>query len=333
MSRRMPCPTPTHPCDAALLLVCLAALTVAVPAHAGIGDLIKKAKDKATQAVQPKKEATPPSDAEEEKLVFGDVIVELTTDRVEHFLAGCEAGKKAEAGRQAVAEKLTRTQDERAKLFDKSESAIRAVRNQRDDVNVCLQDGYKEAANQRMMEYQQKALTDPVIREKFTRAAQKHNEAAARGDSSAIQSLQQTLMAEMLPTREDSLKVQQKCGPMPPPLPAEARLEALDKDIAAVGSDLRQMDEKAVTVQAEASGLDAQQFAMALERIKTYLEHRKSNSSRSRASKSSGSSASGSSGSSASSGSAAVQAQPGYTAAEVEALEKYLEKLKAATAG
>lgn len=285
----------------AAVLICATALAVAVPARAGIGDFAKKAKDKAAQAVGKKEQAA----AGDNKVVFDDVILELTGERLDRVVAAFKASSAASAGRPELVKKVNQASDERHAVLEKNAEKIQSTRQKRDEVELCLHDGYLEVQNQRAEEYREKALTDPALRDRFMRAAQEHNAAAARGDSAAIQSLQATLLAEVLPTREDSARVQQKCGPVPPRLPAEDRLDALDKQIASLSEQIRGIDEKAAEAQAEAGGMNRQQFAMATERIQMYLDWRGSKS-------------------------YSKSATRGFTPGEIEALEKRLEQLRAA---
>ncbi len=287
----------------AAVLLCIIALAAAAPARAGIRDLVKKAKDKAAQATGKKEEAAAPAPAA--KVEFNDVILELTDQRLERIVAAFKAASAASAGRPALVEKLNQVSMERHEVFQKNEEAIRATRGKRDDVEVCYHDGYQEAHDRRSEEFQQKALTDPAIREKFTRAAQEHNAAVARGDSAAIQKVQETMLSVIAPTHEDTLQVRQKCGPIPPRLAAEDKLDALDKQIASLSEQIRAVDEKVSEAQAEGGQLDRKQFAMAAERIQMYLAWRESKS-------------------------YSKSATRGFTPAEIEALEKHLEQLRGA---
>ena len=287
----------------AAVLLCIIALAAAAPARAGIRDLVKKAKDKAAQATGKKEEAAAPAPAD--KVEFNDVILELTKARLERIVAAFNAASAASAGRPALVEKLNQVSMERHEVFQKNEEAIRATRGKRDDVEVCYHDGYQEAHDRRSEEFQQKALTDPAIREKFTRAAQEHNAAVARGDSAAIQKVQETMLSVIAPTHEDTLQVRQKCGPIPPRLAAEDKLDALDKQIASLSEQIRAVDEKVSEAQAEGGQLDRKQFAMAAERIQMYLAWRESKS-------------------------YSKSATRGFTPAEIEALEKHLEQLRGA---
>jgi hypothetical protein len=259
-----------------IVIACAATMVVASPAHAGIGDMVRKAKDKATQATEqktakPKTEAaTPESDGE---VQFDDVVLELTADRIDHIVATCKAAGDVAAGRPALVDKLNKATEEHNAFSEKHWPAIQEQRNKRDEVESCYHDGYRAAQDRKSEEYQKKALTDPAIREKFTRAAAEHNAAAARGDSTAIQRLQAVLAEEIMLSKEDSAAVRRKCAPMPPRLPAEDQMDAMEKSIASIEASIREIDEKIAAAQAKTGGLTRSQWAMAMERIQLFLSH------------------------------------------------------------
>jgi len=277
-------------------------LIVATQASAlpGLGGLAKKVKEKATKTT-PSEEGTITNDT----VVFDDVTLELTGARIERILAVYQSAQAAGAGRPALVEKVQKTQDEQSKLRETSEKAIREAREKRDEVAACRHDALGEIRDRKMQEYSQKALTDPAMLAKFAKIAQQHNAAAAKGDTTAIKTEQDELAAVMMPTHDDTLGVYKKCGTMPPPLPAELRLADLDKETAALLEEIRKVDEKVADAQAEHGDMTREQFAMAVERIQMYIGWRKVKSnSRSNA--------------------------KGFTSAELDAIEKYLEKLRAA---
>jgi hypothetical protein len=126
--------------------------------------------------------------------------------------------------------------------------------------------------DRKTQEYQQKALTDPAIREKFAKVAMEHNAAAAAGDSAAIQKINAVLYSEILPSKEDSAAVRKGCGPVPSPSAEEKRLDALDKELSSLNEQIRNIDDQ---VSKEQGGLNPQQWGMALERIQMFLSARK----------------------------------------------------------
>ncbi|HET9327880.1 MAG TPA: hypothetical protein VFQ05_14025 [Candidatus Eisenbacteria bacterium] len=308
----------------------LMGVVFASPTEAGIGDLMKKAKDTATKATGQKATAPAAAPAEGAKVVYDDVTLELTEERLDRVIATLEKSRAAGSGRAEKAAKLDQLHADREAIWEKNGDKIEATRNKRGDVEVCYTDGYQKITEQRMEEYRQKALTDPAIREKFTKAAQEYNAAAAAGDSTAIAKLHQVLQGEVLPTREDSAAVRKQCGPLPPKSAAESQVEQLDKQIAAVQEEIRTIDKKVADAQAEANGMTPQQWAMALERIQMYMAANPSTTSGSGAKSNSGAKSgagSGATGSGSSNASAALKRS--FSEQELIALEKRLAKLRA----
>lgn len=253
------------------LVVLAAAFAVAgaaAPASARIGNPIRKMKDKISKAAESK--AAP--DASAGQPVFDDVTLELTDARIGGILDAFHKAQKITAARAALVAKKDKASDEQTKIMDKNGEAIGQLRNKRDEVNQCCQDGYRAATDKKAEAYKNRALTDPALRDKFTKAAAEYNAAAAKGDTAAIQKLQGILTGEILPTSEDSAAIRKSCGALPPPSAAEIRLEHLEKEIAALDEQIRQVDEK---VADESAGLNRQQWGMALERIQMYLAAKK----------------------------------------------------------
>lgn len=294
--------TSNGPCFLALFIAF--GLVVAADGWAlpGVGGLAKKAKEKAAKAAGLEEEEGAIGD---ETVVFDEVVVELTPERLDRIVATYESAKAASAGRPTLVEKLEKVQEERNKHWEKHGEAIQEIRRKRGDVEVCRHDAIEEMTQQKLNEYSQKALTDPAIREKFTAIAQKYNAAAASGDSAATKAAQEAMVAVVMPSREDSLNAYKKCDPVPPPLPSEPKLDEFERQVASLSEQIRAIDKKVSEAQAKQGGMDREQFATAAERIQMYLSWRQSKSYK-------------------------PSATRGFTSEEIEALEKYLEKLLAA---
>jgi predicted nucleic acid-binding Zn-ribbon protein len=286
----------------ALLIGGIALLAAASPAHAGLGDMMKKATDKATKAATQKATPAAPCKAVE----YDDVTLELTNDRVEHILAAFKAAGDAGAGRPALVEKLNKVNEERGALWDKHGETIQATRSKRDDIKTCYHDGYQAAQERRTEEYTKRAMTtDPALLAKYQRAAAENNAAAAKGDSAAMNRIMQAMHEEIAPTPDDSLQVRKQCGPLPPKSAAEEKVDALDKQITSLNDQIATVDENVAKAQAKAGGMNDQQWAMALERIRNYMAY-------------------------TGGGKTSSKSPPcGFSSAEAEALSKHAEQLKA----
>jgi predicted nucleic acid-binding Zn-ribbon protein len=307
---------------------------VSSSAAARIGNPIKKAKEKLQKAVEPAAEPQTGND-----VVFDNVVVELTNARVENIVAAFEKAKQAGAGRSALVEQLNQKNEERGKLMDKEGDAMSALRNKRDDINQCNQEGYSKAKDRKMEEYSKRAMSDPQLMAKFAKIAQENNAAVARGDSAAAARANNGILAEMLPSSEDSAAIRKSCGALPPKSAAEIRLEGLEKEIASLDEQLRAFDQKVAKAQAKEGGLTDQQWGVALERTQMYMDGSNASANAPRARKGKSGNPSGDQGSQNGTGNTTsdghpatitIQPRKGFSNAEVEVLEKHLEKLRAA---
>jgi hypothetical protein len=257
-----------------ILVLCAAALAAATPAHARIGlpKKLKDAEDKATGKSD--KKASP---APDNQVVFDDVTLELTSDRIDHMLAACQAAGKATDERSELAAKLDKAFKERDELLAKHGEAIDAARSKRIEVEQCYSAGITEAGRKKFEAYAQRTASDPSLMAKYAQIAQQYNAAIQQGDSVALQKAQDAMVADAKLTHEDSLQVRQACGSAPPVSSDEQKLDALDKEIASLNEQLRAFDQKTAEEQAKECQMTPQQFAMAAERIQMYLQW-KSNS-------------------------------------------------------
>ena len=279
-----------------------ACLVTATPAPAGIGNPLKKMKEKIAQKVTPQEVAG--EVIGDDTVLFDDVVVELTDARLGRIVAAFKAAKSAGTGRPAAVEKLNKAMEERGNLWEKHGESIMELQRKRGDLNVCYHDGYQEAQERKTQEYSQRALTDPALLAKFARAAQEHNAAAASGDSTATAKLNAVLYSEMLPSSADSLEIRKKCGAMPPPTPAETKIAALEKETTAQTEAIRTIDIQIADAQSKELKMKSEQFAMAMERVQVYMAWK----------------------------SWKAESKPksprGFTPEEIEALEKHLEELR-----
>jgi hypothetical protein len=276
-----------------LLLLAL----VAPRAEARIG-IPKKVKDTVSKSAE--KKASP--QAAEEPVVFDEVTLELTEARLADILATCSRIQQVSAGRPALVAKLDKANEERSKHLEKYEGKMQSLRDKRSEVESCREEKIGAIRDRKTQEYSQRALSDPALRDKYMKAAAEYNAAAAKGDSTATQKLYEVMYSEMLPTKEDSAKVAQECGPIPPVSPEEKKMDALDKDAAAIQQQLRDLDEQIAAAQASEKGaLTREQWGMAVERIQMFLAQQNSKN-----------------------------APRGFSEEEIKAMEKRLEDLKKA---
>lgn len=293
-----------HPIPS-LLLACMmsvafSTMAIAPVAHAGLGDLVKSAKDKASKVTGKKPTAAAPA-AADTRVEFDDQILELTDERVVQFLAGLKAMEAARAKAAPLYERRQKLQEEIGGLNDKHGQAISAANSKRSDVESCWSELLDAAQEKRSSEMQQKMMSDPGLRDKFMAMAQKMGAAQASGDTLALRKVQQEMMAIAGPTSADSAAARQKCGAVPAAHPVGVQIDGLQAKSSEIAEQIRGIEEQAIADQAKSSGLDGRQFAMARERIEMYLSRAR-----------------------------AKQQQVGFSAVELGALATHVEALEAA---
>lgn len=267
--RRMPARRlPSRPARFALLLGAFALAGLAAPpAHAGFGDLVKKAKDKAAQAVAGKTTTGTSQPGPASPPEFTDELLELTEPRLGQVLKGVEAGNRVLASRAPLVAKRDQLQNEAGAIVEQHGKAIDAAHEKHEAADRCWSDVLGERKSARDEQMQQSMMNDPVLREKMMALAMRMAEAQAARDTAAMRKLQDEARGMSGPTREDSLAARQKCGAMPPLHPMELKIQALRRDAAALDEQIRANDQASVEAQVKASGLEPEQFAMARERL------------------------------------------------------------------
>lgn len=257
----------------ALLALALAAglLAAGTPAHAGFGDLAKKAKEKATQAAAGKLGGKSPASssggASDDAVEFTDDILEFTPARIDQVLKGLRAGGDVLAGRAALVSKRDQLQNDAGKLADQYGTAMDAAREKHDKVEGCWSDVLADRRHAREQEMEKQMMSDPALREKLMELGLEMADAQARGDTAAVTAAQRKMEAFAGPTHADTVAAQAKCGALPPLHPMEIKLRGLQQQAADVDGQIRRNDEQSVAAQVQASGMTEAQFAMARERL------------------------------------------------------------------
>ena len=253
------------PCTHLLAIAMVLALA-APPALAGLGDMVKSAKNKVTKGEQKPAAATGGSVP-----VFDDRTLELTEQRVGQLLAGFKAAAPMIEERKKVIARQDALNQEISDLNDKHGQAIGENMSKRDQVAQCITETIQE---------RQRAATEEKIRnpqpymeehKKIAELTVKFSDAQAKGDTATVRKVQEEMARITAPTPQDSAAARAKCGTPPPPLPAGVRLEAANKELGASYEQARALDLKAMEAQSKASGLTEDQTAIAIHRIVFYL--------------------------------------------------------------
>lgn len=249
---------------------------VAPPAHAQLGGLIKKAKEKAVQAAAEKAgldtkagESTPPT--------YDDVTVELTTARVESLLKGLQASQAVLTENGGMADILKQRAAVEAQLASLNERAnsvsagYHAAHSRwkscENDVRKSLEKNHEDEARKAMAAM----VANPQLAAEKGRAAatmqQEIAKAIASNDSTAAK---KAMMAYYKYwgidlTKDDGIVVS-KCGALPTKPQAMLDLDAATERRDSIDVRARALETRAVLEGSRASGLTEQQFAMARER-------------------------------------------------------------------
>jgi hypothetical protein len=235
-----------------------------LPAHAGLGSMVKSAKDKATQATgQKPAKGSPPK--------FDETTVELTGDMLDKLIACRKAANEVTKDRQKLVERSNQIQKELDDLQAKNHEAIIANTNKRGEVQNCRSVAFDELKQQKMMHIQERVQSNPQLIQRLSTVTAELSQAMAAGDTAKTSRLQQELDQIMGFTRADTLAIDKKCGQVPPVHPAQLRIDALNQEWNDIMARIRAMDEQTIQVEKDKCGMNEQQLGMAWDRIKKYL--------------------------------------------------------------
>ena len=246
-------------------------LCLAPPARAGLGGLVKSAKDKAAKATG-QKETAPPAQAGG-PVQFDDTTLELTGGLLDKLMA-CRKAADAEAKpqeRKALNDRRDAITKEISDLSTRNGDAITANRDKRSNVGNCMEEALREIKEQKQKAMQQQILANPASGEKLARMSADMSQAQVKGDTATVARIQRQMEDMFSATHADSLEAGKKCGPMPALHPAAVRIEALRAELAQIEQKLRDMDEQQARLLTEKCGMTTRQIAMAWERIELYL--------------------------------------------------------------
>jgi len=266
-----------------------AAASVITPvsaASAQLGGLVKKARDKVVEnQVDKQVEKRTASVTPSAPPKYDDVTIELTAERVDGVVRGLTAGRAALDGRGPLVARRDEVVNKRSDLSDKNQKLLSDYTNNNDAKNRCRfqamyasREKRNETEQQRMKEYQAKALSDPVYRDKVMAISQKMAAAQQRGDTSELKRLAGELGLKEDDTKSDTLAADKACGPALAKPAVLVQIDSLDAESNKLTEQIRAIEEKAATTEWKESGMNERQYHMARERIEAYLSAMKYNS-------------------------------------------------------
>ncbi len=277
MSRPFPVVIPRH--RAITWLVAVSLLAIPSLSHAQLGGLVRKAKDKVTRSAEEQSGAA--ATLEGENVAFNTTIVELTPERLDQVMRGLAVGREKVGGTNGRADLVARRDaaaNEAGDLATRHGSEIDAHNQKRWAVERCRNDAFEERGKARDKELQQRAMTDPAFLQRVGDLNLRLAEAQAKGDSAGAAKVMGEFQALRGGTKADTVAVDKTCGVLPALHPADARITALQAQVAQLDQQIRDGETAAAAEEAKASGLEPRAYAMARERIEMYLARAKSNS-------------------------------------------------------
>jgi hypothetical protein len=277
----------------ALGLGLLAGGTGAV-AHAQVGSLIKKKVSQATASVIP---AGAPD-------VYSAILLELKADQLQKVIAGKQAGNAFAAsatGPAALREKHQAAVDDLANLRNRNTAVIDAWEERLRLAQSCADSAYGELTDLRRTELSSRMMNDPVLKQKMIQMTPRiaaAQQKAQAGDTTELARVNAELRALSSPTAADSASVTRACG-LPAPPAVYTQLVALQQAAEQLERQWTQAEAELARLEESTSGMDRKQLGMACERILLYLGRLK-----------------------------AKEAQSGFSAAELEALNRRVQDLE-----
>jgi hypothetical protein len=239
----------------------------AIPAPAQIGGLIKKRIDKVTSK-------TPVPQVKGDTVVFNDVVLEITPERIDKLLAAKRAARRIAGGPDgpaAVEKQMEALDASQAAIYAKQVDAINAWDQKRRDYENCVDSVLREASTRHQAEMRSRAVSDPAFVRKLMDLGQAMQAAQQKGDTATVRKIVAEMDGMKALTKADSAEATKHCTyPTPPPLVKEwvglkQQLDSLDK---------RRLDAEVLVAREEArlSGMNPRQIAVFCERIKLLID-------------------------------------------------------------
>lgn len=242
------------------LLVAAACLISGRSAEAQVGGLIKKKVNQATAAVQGA-----------ESLKFDNVILEITTDRVNKLLAAKQASKPmadGPNGPSAINTKITQVEARQTAIAEKEVDAIQTWEQRIRDHRNCLDSALIAIADRARDQLMARAMSDP----RFMQLTQALLVAQQKGDTAAVRKLAAQLEQLKAPTSADTAAAAKQCGSPPAALGPVKQWADLRDQLDTLRAQLTASEDAIRAMEARLSGMDTRQIAMLCERLKMYFE-------------------------------------------------------------
>lgn len=256
------------------------ALAAPVPANAQIGGLIKKAAGKVVDQHQDNPNARPSS-------AFGPELTEQTTTGV---LKGLEAEQRILDQRDLVAQKRDALQDASNTLTAPHDAERQAFTSATGRWNECRNgvfDRLDQQQQARVAEQQKQLLSDPAKLAQFQKQImamqEKSMQLLQKGDTAGAMKLSQDFALSQsglkIDPKADTAQAIKECGAIPVKPDWMVKAELDDAKADTLSTQVRNLEDKAQAAGVSASGLSAEQFAQARERLVNWYRGGKDNNS------------------------------------------------------
>jgi hypothetical protein len=268
---------------AALAAVILAAVVPSV-AGAQLGSAIRRAAKQVDQKIGKPAAATataattsPTPDS------YGSVILELTPARLDRFVAGLTAGRAVLAGdastpsRAALSTQRDDIARRRGAIADKNATASNDFSERVYAIERCRSNAARASEDRRQKASNARVHADPAVQARLLAIVQQMQAAVARNDTAEVGRLQRQAQAvgTVGSARDDSLAADTACGQVPARPAFLAQIDSLDAAEKGLLDRIRQLDDRAAAAELAASGMTDRQFAMARERVTSFLDRAK----------------------------------------------------------
>jgi hypothetical protein len=256
-----------------IALASCVALSLLAPAvaHAQLGGLMNRAKEKMAQKAEEKVGPVAPGE-------------QLTSELVGKVYSGAQAADRVLGERDRVQALREAKNKEYSELMDKNQPVHRAYDEANSKILDCRSASFNalnDARNERNEKRMEAIKSDPAFMGKVQLAALKYgkamSDAQAKNDPVALQKVQQDYFKEILGVdvfadiKKDSVATDAKCGKVPAKPAALEKEERLQKDVSVADDSIRTLEAKAVNVGAQASGLEQVRYLQLKERTLAIL--------------------------------------------------------------
>jgi hypothetical protein len=263
------------------------ALVVVTPCPDGQAQLGGLIKKKVGQAAAGQ---APAAQATGQPPVFDNVILELTPPRLGQVIAAKKAGKQLATGPNspvALRKKLDALDEQQAAIYRKHVDDINAWDEKRMDAERCRDSVLALASDRQGSTWLQRA--GPL--------SMQVAQAQAKGDTAELRRLSEELQRLNKPTAADTAQAVKQCGNPAAPAIVQQWL-GIKSQMDPVNAEIAKAEQAIRDAETSTSGMNDRQLAMACERIQMFVDRAK-----------------------------AKQQQPGFTAAEIQALDQAIKDL------